>query len=57
MKTIIVLEIEHVKPIGDLGERIAGRAYTIDGVDDVTIKRDEPAPQKPGFWQTFWNHL
>ena len=36
MITTIVLRIEHKKPVPDLLDKIAGRAYTIDGVDDVT---------------------
>ena len=31
-----MLRIEHKKPVPDLLDKIAGRAYTIDGVDDVT---------------------
>ena len=36
MITTIILRIEHKKPVPDLLDKIAGRAYTIDGVDDVT---------------------
>ena len=36
MITTIMLRIEHKKPVPDLLDKIAGRAYTIDGVDDVT---------------------
>lgn len=32
MKTLVILEIEHRKPIPALANMIAGRAYTIDGV-------------------------
>ena len=36
MKTIITIEVTHDKPVPDLIDKIAGRAYTIDGVKDVT---------------------
>lgn len=36
MRTTIVLTIEHDKPIADLLDKVAGRAYTISGVSDVT---------------------
>ena len=36
MKTVIILTIEHKKPVDDLLDKIACRAYTLDGVDDVT---------------------
>ena len=36
MITTVMLRIEHKKPVPDLLDKIAGRAYTIDGVDDVT---------------------
>jgi hypothetical protein len=32
MKTIIVLEVIHRKPIPELANMVAGRAYNIDGV-------------------------
>lgn len=35
MKTIVILEITHSKPIQALPNLIAGRAYTIDGVKDA----------------------
>lgn len=38
MKTIIVLAITHTKEIPDLLDKVAGRAYTIDGVEDVSAK-------------------
>ena len=38
MKTIIVLAITHTKEIPDLLDKVAGRAYTIDGVEDVEAK-------------------
>jgi hypothetical protein len=36
MQTIITLTIEHKKPILDLLDKVAGRVYTLDGVDDTT---------------------
>ena len=36
MKTEITMCIEHNKPVPNLWDLIAGRAYTIDGVSDVT---------------------
>ena len=36
MITTVMLRIEHKNPVPDLLDKIAGRAYTIDGVDDVT---------------------
>lgn len=38
MKTQILLTVEHVKPVADLLDKVAGRAYTIDGVNDVTAE-------------------
>lgn len=35
MKTIVILEITHSKPIADLANMIAGRAYTLQGVDNA----------------------
>lgn len=38
MKTQILLTIEHDKEVPDLLDKVAGRAYTIDGVEDVSAK-------------------
>jgi hypothetical protein len=35
VKTLIVLEIDHRKPIPALANMVAGRAYTIDGVTNA----------------------
>lgn len=35
MRTIVSLVIDHKKPIPELAQKIAQRAYTIDGVDDA----------------------
>lgn len=35
MKTMIVIEVHHVKEIPHLADMVAGRAYTIDGVRDA----------------------
>jgi hypothetical protein len=37
MKTLITLEIEHRKPIESLADLVAGRAYTLDNVTNVTV--------------------
>lgn len=37
MKTIVILEITHAKPITALANMIAGRAYSIDGVKDSQV--------------------
>jgi hypothetical protein len=39
MKTLVLLEIEHRKPIKALANMIAGRAYTIDGVTNAEVFR------------------
>lgn len=44
MKTIITIEVTHDKPIADLIDKIAGRAYTLDGVKDVTAELVEEKP-------------
>lgn len=36
MITTIILRVETDKPVPDLLDKVAGRAYTIDGVNDVT---------------------
>lgn len=33
--TTILLTISQSKPVADLPDKVAGRAYTIDGVEDV----------------------
>jgi hypothetical protein len=35
MKTILIIEVEHRKPIPALANMVAGRAYTIDGVTNA----------------------
>lgn len=45
MRTIVSLVIDHKKPIPELANLIAQRAYTIDGVDDaepVVVTLDWP---------------
>ena len=39
MKTQILLTIEHKKDIPNLLDKVAGRAYTLTGVDDVTVEQ------------------
>lgn len=36
MKTYILIEVEHVKDVPNLADKIAQRAYTIDGVRDAS---------------------
>lgn len=43
MKTIVILEIDHHKPIPALANLIAGRAYSIDGVTDAQLFRSPSA--------------
>ena len=38
MMTQILLTIEHEKEVPDLLDKVAGRAYTIDGVEDVSAQ-------------------
>lgn len=38
MRTFIVLEVTHDKPITDLAEHAAQRVYTMDGVSNVETK-------------------
>jgi len=40
METTITLTITHKKPISDLLDKVAGRTYTLDGVDDVSATTD-----------------
>lgn len=42
MKTIIILEVEHNEKTIDLLDKVAGRAYTIDGVSDVIATLQVP---------------
>jgi len=37
MITTITMKIEHTKPIPDLLDKAAGRVYSMDGVEDVTV--------------------
>lgn len=41
MKTIVVIEVTHAKPIPHLEDMIAGRAYTIGGVGNAEVVRDQ----------------
>lgn len=41
MKTILTVEITHDKPIANLADKIAGRAWTLDGVRYATASVDE----------------
>lgn len=43
MRTILILEIEHRKPIPALANMVAGRAYTIDGVTNAQPFRSPAA--------------
>lgn len=37
MKTVLVIEVTHTRPIPDLEDIAAGRIYTMDNVEDVRI--------------------
>lgn len=37
-KTVIVLEVLQSKDIPDILDKVAGRIYTLDGVEDVTAQ-------------------
>lgn len=67
MKTVLIVTVTHKNEIPDLLDKVAGRAYTLDGVQDVTAEvfkphlnlavremRDEPAPPR-GFLARFLN--
>lgn len=43
MKTLVTLLVEHRKPVADLETLIAGRAYTIDNVTNVTVETTQSA--------------
>lgn len=52
MKTVLIMTIEHRKPIPDLTDIAAGRVYTLDGVTDVTAAiQDERTGWPPGLLQ------
>lgn len=40
MKTLILLEVTHAAPVPHLEDKIAGRAWTIDGVSSVRLVPD-----------------
>lgn len=42
MKTTVILEFDHSKPIPDLANFAAQRAYTLPGVDNVTVVAERP---------------
>ncbi|MDE2098922.1 MAG: hypothetical protein KGL39_16835 [Patescibacteria group bacterium] len=46
MKTIILMELDLSKPVTDLVDKIAGRAYTLDGVEDVEAKLVWQEPER-----------
>jgi hypothetical protein len=41
MKSIVIVEVIHTHPIPNLADKIAGRAWTLDGVRYSTAKLDE----------------
>jgi hypothetical protein len=60
MITTVMLRIEHKKPVPDLLDKIAGRAYTIDGVDDVTASHSltyEGVPVGPIVIDAVWEEI
>lgn len=38
MRTYLLLEVSHTKPIPDLADVVAGRVWTLDGVQSSTAK-------------------
>lgn len=40
MRTVIVVEVHHSKPLPHLADMVAGRAYTIDGVTNAEVVKD-----------------
>lgn len=44
MKTIITIEVEHKQPIPDLADKVAQRAYTLQGVDNARPMELAPVP-------------
>jgi hypothetical protein len=47
MKTVIVLVIDHPKPIPNLAQLVAARAWTIDGVEFVSEPIAATTPTDP----------
>ena len=45
MKRYLVLELELSKDIPDLADKIAGRAWTLSGVEDANIVKCETAEE------------
>ena len=41
MRTVVIVEVIHTHPIPDLADKIAGRAWTLDGVRYATAMVDE----------------
>ncbi len=37
MKTYLLIEVKHTKPIPDLADKAAGRIYTMNHVEDVQV--------------------
>ena len=49
MRRYLILELELSKDVPDLADRIAGRAWTISGVESATVLRDDGADSRtPG---------
>lgn len=40
MKSLIIIEVDHIRDIPALGDMIAGRAYTIQGVTNAEFVKD-----------------
>lgn len=47
METIIQLKVTHTKPIEGLADKAAGRIYTMDGIDDVTVVTEAAEVSEP----------
>lgn len=49
--TIIILEVDHDKPIPDLLKLVEGRAYTLAGVKDTRARPHEPDIDYKGMFE------
>lgn len=47
LETKLLLTVKHTKPIGEMTDLIAGRAYTMDGVEDATATLLEGENEDP----------
>ena len=45
-RTYLLIEVEHKKDVADLTDKVAGRAYTLAGVENVTARLLDPKDAK-----------